>query len=143
MAEGAVYREKLRHDVDTYNGPEHVTGAALLPLTGAAKGRADIPRAIAATAPDTARDLRDVKRDQSMTQRAWSILLAGGADAYEQAVAALRDDTRGSWQELLSECPDDGLTYAPTAEALRDWINHHWKEWLRELRRPDFRGRSV
>ncbi len=63
-----------------------VAGAALLPVTGDAKVKASIPQAIAATAADTARDLRDVKRDQGMTQRAWNILKAGGPDAYERAL---------------------------------------------------------
>ncbi len=25
--------------------------------------------------------------------------------------------------------PDDGLTYAATAEALRAWVDRHWREW--------------
>ena len=73
MAEAAVYREKLRHDATAYNGPEQIAGAALLPLTGDVNGKASIPRAIAATPAETARDLRDVKRDQGMTQRAWKL----------------------------------------------------------------------
>jgi hypothetical protein len=34
MAEAAVYREKLRHDATGYHTPEHLVGAALLPVTG-------------------------------------------------------------------------------------------------------------
>ena len=70
MAEAAVYREKLRHDATTYNGSDHIAGAALLPVTGDAEGKASFSQAIAATPADTARDLRDTKRDQGMTQRA-------------------------------------------------------------------------
>jgi hypothetical protein len=91
MAEAAVYREKLRHDAKHYNDPEHLVGAALLPITGNVQSKADIPRALSATPTDTARDLRDVKRDQAMTQRAWNILTAGGPDAYTRALSALRD----------------------------------------------------
>src|SRR6476619_6735694 len=40
MAEAAVYREKLRHDATGYHTPEHLVGAALLPLTGRAEGKA-------------------------------------------------------------------------------------------------------
>jgi hypothetical protein len=39
MAEAAVYREKLRHD--DYHRPEHLTGAALLPLAGSADHKAN------------------------------------------------------------------------------------------------------
>ena len=91
MAEAAVYREKLRHDVTGYQTPEHLVGAALLPLTGSAEGKASIPRALGATPVATARDLRDVKRDQAMTRKAWDILADRGADAYARALAALRE----------------------------------------------------
>lgn len=67
MAEAAVYREKLRHDATSYRGPESIAGAAIMPLTGKAEGVASIPQALSATPADTARDLRDVKRDQGMT----------------------------------------------------------------------------
>ena len=77
-------RQKLRHKATDYHSPEHIAGAALLPLTGAAEGKANIPRAIAATAAETARDLRETKRDQGMTQRALHILDAGDPGAYER-----------------------------------------------------------
>ena len=118
MAEAAVYREKLRHDATGYQAPEHLVGAALLPLTGSAEGKASIPQALVATPVATARDLRDVKRDQTMTRNAWNILMAGGPEAYPRAVAALREDTRAYWQECLAERPADGMTYAPTVDAL-------------------------
>ena len=38
-----------------------------------------------------------------MTQRALNILEAGGAGAYEGALAGLRDDTQEYWQECLSD----------------------------------------
>ena len=41
----------------------------------------------------------------------------------------MRDDTREYWQDCLSDPPDDGLTYAATAEALKAWIDHHRAEW--------------
>jgi hypothetical protein len=115
-----------RHDATVYNGSDQVTGAALLPLTADVNGKASIPQAIAATPAETARDLRDVKRDQGMTQRAVNILQTGGSGTYERALAALHDDTRAAWEEGLAEDPEDGLTYAPTAEALQAWISHNW-----------------
>ncbi len=132
MAEAAVYREKLRHDATGYHTPEHLVGAALLPVTGSADGKANIPQALVATPAATARDLRDVKRDQTMTRNAWNILEAGGSEAYPRALATLRDDTRAYWQECLSDRPADGMTYAPTVDALRAWIDRYRKEWYED-----------
>jgi hypothetical protein len=129
MAEAAVFREKLRHDVTHYQTPEHIGSAALLPVTGSADHKANIPQALAATRTNTAGDLRDVKRDQAMTRKAWNILAAGGPDAYGDAVATLREDTRVYWQECLAARRDDGTAYAPTADMLKAWIERHWKEW--------------
>jgi hypothetical protein len=132
MAEASVFRRKLRHKATDYNGSEHIVGAALLPLTGVSEARANIPCAIAATATETARDLRDVRRDQAMAQAALNILKAEGPDAYGCALAALRADTRGYWEDCLSDPPDDGLTYRATADALMAWIRHHWREWFED-----------
>ena len=129
MAEAAVYREKLRQKASDYIGSNQAASAALLPLTGEPESKASIPHAIAASAVETARDLRDTKRDQGMTQRALNILEAGGTDAYQRALDVLRDDTRKYWQDCLVDPPDDGLTYAATAEALKAWVGSHWREW--------------
>ena len=131
MAEAAVYRERLRQDATAYSGPENIAGAAVLPLTGDVSGKVSIPQAIAATPAETARDLRDVKRDQGMTQRALNILQTVGSGTYERALAALRDDTRAAWEECLAEDPEDGLTYTRTAEALQAWISHNWRSWYK------------
>jgi hypothetical protein len=61
---------------------------------------------LVATPTVTARDLRDVKRDQTMTRNARNILEAGGPDAYVRALAALREDTRTYWQECLAVAMD-------------------------------------
>jgi hypothetical protein len=55
MAEAAVYREKLRHDATAYQTPEHLAGAALMPVTGATGQEANIPRALTASPTDTER----------------------------------------------------------------------------------------
>ena len=67
-----------------------------------------------------------------MTRRAWDILVAGEVDAYDRALAALRDDTPAYWQQYLAERPTDDLAYAPTAEALKGWISRYWNEWHEE-----------
>jgi hypothetical protein len=132
MAEAAVYRAKLRHDAGGYSGGDEIVGAALLPITGSTEGKATVGKAISATPSDTARELRDLRRDQLMTQRALNILEAGAPDAYERSVAALHDDTRDYWQECLEDVTDGRLTSTATAEALKAWIEHHWSEWYEQ-----------
>jgi len=132
LAEAATYREKLRHDVGGYRGGNDIVGAALLPITGSTEGKATVGNAISATPGETARELRDLKRDQVMTQRALNILEAAAPDAYERSLAALHEETRDYWQECLDDAPDGGLTSAATAEALKAWIEHHWREWYEQ-----------
>ncbi len=129
LAEMAIYRDKLRKEAASTLDPERIGGAALLPVVGLHKVEADIPQALTATQTDTARDLRDVRRDQAMTCKAVNILGAGGPDAYARALAALREDTRSSWLEWLAESDANDPTYRPTAEALEAWLRRHWTEW--------------
>jgi hypothetical protein len=129
LAEVAIYQDKLRKEAANTFEPEKIGGAALLPVVGMHKVKADIPQALASTPTDTARDLRDVKRDQAMTCKAVNILVAGGPDSYARALAALREDTRSSWLEYLEESDVDNPTYKPTAEALEAWLRRHWTDW--------------
>ena len=129
MAEAAIFREELRSDADADYRANCIAGAALLPITGKSEAKADTSRAIAAAPADTARELREVKRDQGMTLQAWNILEAGGAEAYQNALSALRNDTRAAWHECLDDPPDKLRSYKPTAEALMSWIDRNWMEW--------------
>jgi hypothetical protein len=106
-----------------------VAGAALVPVTGTVRHKVDITQALAAGQAATARDLRDAKRDRAMTRRAWDFLEAGRPGAYEHALTALRNDTRAYWQQCLTERSTVRVTYVPTADALKNWLNRHWNEW--------------
>ena len=128
IAEIAAHLESLRHEVTRHNS-EHIAAAALLPITGMTRHKVNLAQAVATAPAETARELRDVKRDQRFTGQADEILIAGGPDAYARALGALREDTRSFWQECLADPPHDGLTYTPTADALKSWIDRHWDEW--------------
>jgi len=110
----------------------NIVAAALLPITGDAKSGANIPQAFTATPAETMRDLRDLKRDQAISRRAWDILQAGGTGAYERALSELREDTRAYWQQCLADPPRDGLSYIAATEALLAWLDHHRKQWYEE-----------
>jgi hypothetical protein len=98
-------------------------------VAGSVRVKADVSHALIATEAETASNLRSLKRDRAMTNRAVGILAAKAQDAYASALAALQEDTRSFWLECLEEPPRDGLTYKPTAEALDAWLRRHWSEW--------------
>jgi hypothetical protein len=129
LAEAAIYREQLRKDV-TGNDANHIAGAALLATTGIPCGKVDLPEAFATTTADTARDLRDVKRDLAMTRKAERILAAGETGAYGRALAALREDTRTYWLECVEDADDRSCQ--PTAEALEAWLYRNRKEFYED-----------
>ena len=129
LAEAAIYLDRIRSDTSSSYGSDHIAQAALLPRTGHTSGKANIPQALAATANETARDMRDVKRDRALSCKARSILAAGRSGAYAEAVAALGEDTRSYWLECLKDPPDNRPAYQPTSEALDAWLRRHWTEW--------------
>ena len=129
LAEAAIYRDRLRRDATGTIYPDQIADAALLPLVGKHKVKADIPQALSATPADTAHALRDVKRQQALTCKAMNILAAGEPDAYARVLATAREDIRSYWLECLEDPPTDGLRYEPTAEALMAWVRRHWSEW--------------
>ena len=63
--------------------------------------------AIRATVADTEEDLADMTADEVMTRRALDLLGSKRNDAYEAALAALREDTQQWWADLLARDPDE------------------------------------
>jgi hypothetical protein len=57
--------------------------------------------AIRATTADTEEDIADATSDEAMTRRALSLLGSKRNDAYEAALAALREDTQHWWVDVL------------------------------------------
>lgn len=129
IAEAATYRGELHEEATRYGREEALVGAALMSVTGKTKHKASVPAAMASTSADTAKALRELRRDKALTEKAWGILEAAKPEAYEQALAALRDDTRAFWLECVEEEPG---TFKRTAEGLRGWIDAHWRGWFEE-----------
>ena len=63
--------------------------------------------AIRATVADTQEDLTDMAADEAMTRRALELLGSRRNDAYEAALAAVREDTQAWWADTLACDPDE------------------------------------
>ena len=63
--------------------------------------------AVRATPADTASELAEMDEDEAKTRRALELLGSRRNDAYEAALAALREDTRAWWERLLSGDPNE------------------------------------
>jgi hypothetical protein len=90
--------------------------------------------AIRATVGDTAEDMADMAADEAMTHRALELLGSKRNDAYEAALAVLREDTQAWWSDVLARDPDemeDGEE--PTTadvEGLRSFIEGEVLPWF-------------
>jgi hypothetical protein len=103
LAEAAAHRRGLE---DTLAPFRETVKAALIHLaaTDQSEGVVD---AIRATADKTAEDTRELEEDEATARRALDLLSPPGKNAYEEAVACLRDDTREWWLEKLTWELDD------------------------------------
>ena len=63
--------------------------------------------AIRATADETAEHIREMEEDEAMARQALDLLDSTRNDAYEAALAALRNDTREWWEDVLARDPDE------------------------------------
>ena len=103
LAEAAAHRRGLEGML----APCHETvKVALVHLdtTGQSERVVD---AVRATAADTEEDMADMAADEAMTRRALKLLGLKHNDAYEAALAALREDTQAWWADTLARDPDE------------------------------------
>ena len=106
----------------------------------------DVVDAIRATAADTEEDIREMEEDEAMTRRALDLLGSRRNDAYEAALAALREDTREWWAEMLARDPDEldeGEKPATAdAEGLRRFLEGEVLPWF-ENRKKELANRPL
>jgi hypothetical protein len=99
MAEASAHRAGLHRALEKDpRGYDRVLVGALAHLDGG-EPIEDSAAAIRATVEGTEAELRDLAEDEAMTNRALVTLRKGKADAYDKALAALREDTRAGWLE--------------------------------------------
>jgi hypothetical protein len=134
----------LAETLDPFND---TVKAALVHLdaTGQSGGVID---AIRATAEDTADEIRDLEEDAAMTARAFKLLGSRRNDAYKAALAALRADTRESWESELDPEPDyldeddDGEPATADADSLRGFLEREILPWY-ATRRTELTNRPL
>jgi hypothetical protein len=130
LAEVAAHRRGLEGTLASYR--ETVKVALVhLDTTGQSERVVD---AIRATVADTEEDIREMQEDEAMTRRALELLDSRRNDAYEAALAALREDTRQWWADMLACDPDemeeDEEPPTADAEGLRHFLEGEVLPWF-------------
>jgi hypothetical protein len=105
-----------------------------------------VSAAVRATAADTDEDMADVAADETVTRRALELLASKRNDAYEAALAALREDTQAWWADVLARDPDElGEDEQPAiadVEGLRRFLEGEVLAWF-ENRRKELANRPL
>ena len=142
LAEAAAYRRGLSGAL----APYHETTKAALAHLDATDEPGQAADAVRATATDTAAELADVAADEAMTRHALDLLTSRGNDAYEAALAALREDTQEWWAAELACSPDeleeDEARATADVEGLRRFIQDKVLPWF-ETRRKGLANRPL
>jgi hypothetical protein len=103
LAEAAAHRRGLEEALE----PRRDTAKAAVVHLDAIGVSVDVGEAIRATTADTEDDIREAEEDEAVTRRALDLLGSRRNDAYEAALAALREGTREWWAEFLVRKPDE------------------------------------
>jgi hypothetical protein len=135
LAEAAAHRRGLEGTLAPCRGTVKVA-LVHLDTTGQSERVVD---AIRATAADTDGDIADMAADEVMTRSALELLGSKRNDAYEAAVAALRDDTQGWWEDELGEGEEPATA---DAEGLRRFLEAEVLPWF-ENRRKELANRPL
>jgi hypothetical protein len=103
LAEAAAHRRGLDGTLASYRETVKV---ALVHLDATDQSERVVD-AIRATAIDTEEDIREMQEGEAMTRRALDLLSSRRNDAYEDALAVLREDTQAWWAEVLERDPEE------------------------------------
>jgi hypothetical protein len=141
LAEAAAHRRGLEGTLASYR--ETVKVALVhLDTTGHSERVVDAIRATV----DTDEDIAEVEADEAMTRRALDLLGSKRNDAYEAALAALREDTRAWWADTLARDPDElGEGEEPASadvEGLRSFLEGEVLPWF-ENRKKELANRPL
>jgi hypothetical protein len=142
LAEAATVRRGLEGTFASY----HRTVDVALALLDAADQPECVSTAVRATAADTDEDMADMAADETMTRRALELLASKRNDAYEAALAGLREDTQTWWADVLARDPDeleeDEQPATADVEGLRRFLEGEVLAWF-ENRRKELANRPL
>jgi hypothetical protein len=142
LAEGAAHRRGLEATKSPYGN----TVSSALVLVDCS-GRSEwVGNAIRATQSDTQQDIVDAEQDEAITRRALDLLNSNRNDAYEAALAALREDTQEWLADALASDPDeleeDEEPATADAEGLRRFLEDEVLPWF-ENRKKELATRPL
>jgi hypothetical protein len=142
LAEAAAHRRGLEGTLASYRETVRVA-LVHLDTTGQSERVVD---AIRATVADTDEDIAEMETDETMTRRTLGLLGSKRTDAYEAALAALRQDTQAWWTDTLAGDPDElgeGEEPATTdVEGLRRLLEGEVLPWF-ENRKKELANRPL
>jgi hypothetical protein len=134
LAEAAAHRRGLENSFSEYR---HTAKAALAHITSVDKS-ADVGEAVRITRADTEEELHDLDDDEAMTRRALEILESQRNDAYDAALAELREDTRGWWADVLAGdaavLDDNEGPWTHEVDGLRRFLQNKVLPWFEDRR---------
>ena len=134
LAEAAAHRRGLEHTFDT----SQKTAKVALAHLACADDTSDIRHAVRVTPEGAEDELRDLDEDEAITRRALDILESRRNDAYEVALADLREDTQGWWADALKLTPDeldeDEEPFTADVAGLRRFLEDKVLPWFADRR---------
>jgi hypothetical protein len=142
LAEAAAHRRGLEATLSPYR---ETVKSALVHLD-ASNNSEWVVNAIRATPTDTEEDIAEMVADEAMTRRALDLLGTKRNDAYEVALAALREDTQAWWADVLArdldELEEDETPATADAEGLRSFLEGEVLPWF-ENRKKELATRPL
>ena len=142
MAEGAAHRHGLRETFSTFSDTPRAAVAHL----GHTDDGEQVAEAIRASDAATAEAIAAMDEDTAMTRSALALLGTKAKGAYRDALAALRQDTRGWWADILAdggeETDRNGQPYTASTSSLECFLDDEVIPWL-EKHRAQLVNRSL
>ena len=139
LAEAAAHRRGLEDTLAPYR---ETVKAALVHLDTPHESD-QLADAIRMTDRDTAEAITEIEEDEAMTSRAIKQLHSGKRNAYNAALAMLREDTREWWEESLTEEPEEGdEPYAADSDGLLKFLEAEVLKWY-ATRRNELSNRPL